>query len=112
MRQVWIEKANASKPLMRRRNDSGGIETGVLLKSRDESGGCLFLGLAVSGVQVARARSWLWHGTWELHTLVGGGVGGGLSRSSDEAPVMGVERRGWVARIQSRINQRVLGGVG
>jgi hypothetical protein len=26
---VWVEKANASEPLIRRRNDLGGIETGV-----------------------------------------------------------------------------------
>jgi hypothetical protein len=32
----------------------------------DEPGGCLFIGLVVSGVKVARARSRLQHGTWEL----------------------------------------------
>jgi hypothetical protein len=65
----------------------------------DEPGGCLFIGLVVSGVKVARARLRLRCGTWELLAL-GWGEGGGLSRSSDEAPVMGVERRGWVARVQ------------
>ena len=65
----------------------------------DEPGGCLLTGLVVSGVKVARARFRLQHGTWELLTLWGGCEGGGLSRSSGEAPVMGVERRGWVARV-------------
>lgn len=65
-RQVWVEKANASKPLMRRRNDLDGIETRVPQMLWDEPGGCLFIGLVVSGVKVARARSRLQHGTWEL----------------------------------------------
>jgi hypothetical protein len=33
------------------------IETGVSKRSRDESGGCPFIGQAVSGIQVTRARS-------------------------------------------------------
>jgi len=32
---------------------------------RDESGGCLFIGLVVSGMKVARARFRRWCGTWE-----------------------------------------------
>ncbi len=67
-RQVWVEKANASKLLLRRRNDLGDIETGVPQMSRDEPGGCLFIGLVVSGVKVARARLRLQRGTWELLT--------------------------------------------
>ncbi|GLY71724.1 hypothetical protein Atai01_83430 [Amycolatopsis taiwanensis] len=35
----------------------------------DELGGCLFTGLMVSGVEVARARSRRKHGTWELLVL-------------------------------------------
>jgi hypothetical protein len=31
---------------------------------------------------------------------------GGTARSSDEAPVMGVERRGGVKGLSSRVNQR------
>jgi hypothetical protein len=32
---------------------------------RDEPGGCLLIGQAVSGMEVARAWSWLLCGTWE-----------------------------------------------
>jgi len=41
------------------------IGTGVQALSREESGGCLSTGQAVSGVEVARARSGRWCGTWE-----------------------------------------------
>lgn len=75
-RQVWVEKANVSKPLTRRRKDLGGIETRVPQMSWDEPGGCLFIGLVVSGVKVARARLRLQHGTWELLTSWGLGVRG------------------------------------
>jgi hypothetical protein len=33
------------------------IETGVSRQSRDESGGCPFIGQVVSGIQATRARS-------------------------------------------------------
>ncbi len=33
------------------------IETGVSMRSRDESGGCPFIGQVVSGMQATRARS-------------------------------------------------------
>jgi len=33
------------------------IETGVSMRSRDESGGCPFIGQTVSGMQATRARS-------------------------------------------------------
>jgi hypothetical protein len=52
-------------PLMRRRKRIGDIETGVELLPRDEPGGCLLIGQAVSGVKVARAWSGLSCGTWE-----------------------------------------------
>ena len=51
--QVWVEKVNASKPLMRRRKDSDGIETRVPQMFWDEPGGCLLIGLVMSGVKVA-----------------------------------------------------------
>jgi hypothetical protein len=64
-RQVRAKKANASKPLMRRRKKIGGIETGESLRPRDEPGGCLPTGQAVPGVEVARAWLWLLRGTGE-----------------------------------------------
>ena len=41
------------------------IETGGVNRPRDEPGGCLLIGQAVSGMEVARAWSGLWCGTWE-----------------------------------------------
>jgi len=64
-RQVWITKASASEPLMKRRKQIGGIETGGAFGPRDEPGGCLLTGQAVSGVEVARAWSGLLCGTCE-----------------------------------------------
>jgi hypothetical protein len=64
-RQVRAEKANASKPLMTCRNAIDDIETGTGLPSRDQPGGCLLTGQAVSGMEVARARLRLRCGTWE-----------------------------------------------
>jgi hypothetical protein len=91
------------------------------MRSWDEPGGYLFTAPAASGVKRARARSRLLHGTGEPVVLesscwqargggrsssgrnrkrqsTGPGHGGGPSRSSDEAPVMGVERRGRAIR--------------
>jgi hypothetical protein len=65
MRQVRIEKANASEPLMKRRKRIDVIETGVQLLPRDKPGGGLLTGQVVTGVEVARARSRHRHGTWE-----------------------------------------------
>jgi hypothetical protein len=45
--------------------DSGGIETGDALEPRDEPGGCLLIGQAVSGMEVARVWSGLLCGTCE-----------------------------------------------
>ena len=72
--------------------------------SRDEPDGCLLIGLVVSGMKVARARSGLHNGTGELldtkrcplvevdarraQSLVACQEGG-TSCSSDAAPVMG-----------------------
>ena len=53
MRQVGIGKANVSEPLMKRRNNLDGIETGAKNRSRDEPGGCPFIGQAVSGMEAA-----------------------------------------------------------
>ena len=113
------------------------IETGNALEFRDGSGGCLLIGQVVSGVEVARAWSWLLHGTWEpvvprddqlvasgLRLAVSGKVSSGRSRegripvvghrdgpsrSSDEGPVMGLER--WGRAIQTRllVNHEVCG---
>ena len=56
--QVWITKASASEPLMRRRKRIGDIETGVESLPRDESGGCLLIGQAVSGMDGGASVVW------------------------------------------------------
>jgi hypothetical protein len=47
---VGTGKASGSEPLLKRRNNIDGIETGDGMSSRDGSGGCLLIGQAVSGV--------------------------------------------------------------
>ena len=96
------------------------IETGAFKKSRDEPGGCPSIGQVVSGMEAARVRSAA--SAWNVGRRVpirlsgprmaqaargsapGGGNrealstdaarAGGPARSSDEALVIGVERRG------------------
>ena len=62
---MWITKASASEPLMKCRKLIGGIETGDAFGLRDEPGGGLLIGQAVSGMEVARAWSGLLYGTCE-----------------------------------------------
>src|SRR5262249_31936343 len=67
----------------------------------------------------ARVRSWLEHGTWEPvasmpreklkwkpHESLSTDAGhrGGLARSSDEGPVMGLERRGQITQFRRGVN--------
>lgn len=119
---MWIVKASANEPLLTCRNTLGDIRTGNHRWSRDELSGNLFTGSAVSGMKRARARSRLSRGTGEpvvpgVPLLSGGAVGrtssggnreglstdlehrGGPSRSSAEAAVMAVERRGRIIRV-------------
>ena len=126
--QVWIVKASETEPLLTCRNAYGDIRTGMSSWLRDKSEGYLSTALVVSGMKRARARSRLLHGRGEpvvLESLSGDGWGGGRSSSgrnherrstgpghrggpscsSDEAPVMGVERRGRVIRVRSAINR-------
>ena len=141
-RQVWTTKASASEPLMKCRKQIGGIETGGSFGPRDEPGGCLLIGQAVSGMEVARAWSGLLCGTCEpvaptgrsasgavvgLRSVAhgrspssgnceglstGAGHRGGPSRSSGEGPVMGLERRGRIVRAGLAVNRLRVGGAG
>jgi hypothetical protein len=115
-------KANESKPLMKCRNALDDIKTEFCLSARDEPGRSLLMGQAVSGMKAARAWVRLLHGTWEPALRYGDqrngpcaywsrerdvqvvetmrarvalrNVRGGPSGSSDEGPVMGLERSG------------------
>jgi retron-type reverse transcriptase len=139
VRQVWITKASESEPLMRRRKRIGDIETGVESLPWDESGGCLLIGQAVSGVKVARAWSGLSCGTREPVAPTGwsasgavlscgrvsqartsssgncegesscAGHRGGPSRISGEGSVIGLERRGRVVLAGLAINRGDVG---
>jgi hypothetical protein len=140
--QVWITKANASKPLVKCRKSIGDIKTRACDWFWDESGGCLLTGQVVSGMKVARAWSGLLCGTWEpvapcprvasgacigLRSFVeartpssrncegessDAGHRGGPTRSSDEGPVMGLERRGRVVLACLAVNHSWVGGAG
>jgi hypothetical protein len=50
MRQMRIEKANVSEPLLKCRKRSGDIETGVAILLRDEPGGYPLTAQVVSGI--------------------------------------------------------------
>ena len=139
---MWITKASESEPPLKCRKRIGDIETGVESLPWDESGGCLLIGQAVSGVKVARAWSGLSCGTREPVAPTGwpasgavlsrgrssqartpssgnceglsscAGHRGGPSRSSGEGPVIGSERRGRVVLVSLAINRLRAGGVG
>ena len=116
-------KANVSESLMKCRDDyQHDIETGVSGCLPDEPGGCPLTGPVVSGMKVTRAWSAAvaWNlgrpismrlpvrvvrgrspsrGNCEVLSTDAGWVGG-LARSSEEASVMGVERRGQTTVIR------------
>jgi hypothetical protein len=131
-------KANESEPQVSCRKAVDDIETGACSLFRDESGGCLFIGQMVSGMYAARAWVRLLHGTWEpvvlrddqlvvfgLRLVVSGrapsgrnreartlvvGHRDGLSGSSVEGPVMGLERSGQTILRRSEVNHVCVGG--
>jgi hypothetical protein len=131
-------KANESEPQMKCRNASDDIETKFGLLTWDEPGGSLLIGQVVSGMYAARAWVRLLYGTWEPVVLradravvfdprsvgsgkVSGGrdregqvpvVGhrGGPSGSSDEGPVMGLERSGRAILRRLVVNHVAVGG--
>jgi RNA-directed DNA polymerase len=139
VRQVRAEKANESKPLMTCRKRIDDIETGRESFFRDEPGGYLPTAQAVSGIKAARAQFRLWCGTCEPVAPIpiwpftwacaatrptrgrtpsrrnGKGQStdaehrDGPTRSSDEGPVMGLERRGRVIRTRLVVNHRWVG---
>ena len=122
MRQVGIGKASESEPLLTCREVGMTSEPGRPTGVRDEPGGCPSIGQAVSGMKAARARSAAsarnlgrqaslqlgpatarWTGLARGSAPGGGNrealstvarPAGGPARSSDEAAVIAVERRG------------------
>jgi hypothetical protein len=62
---VRTEKASESEPSLTCRNAKNGVGTGGHGSPRDERGGYLSTAHVAPGMEVARARFRLWHGTWE-----------------------------------------------
>jgi hypothetical protein len=131
-------KANESEPQLTCRNARDDIKTRSGSLAWDESGGCLLIDQAVSGMYAARARVRLLYETWEpvvswddrpvacsLRRVVQGKVSsgrnregrvpdarhrGGPSGSSDEGPVMGLERSGRAIPARPLVNHDVCVG--
>ena len=100
----------------KRRND---VKTGVESLPRDQRWGDPLTASVASGIKVARVRSWLEHGTWEPVASMpreepkwkpheGQSTDarhrGGWARSSEEVPVMGMERRGPITQLRRGVN--------
>lgn len=133
-------KANESEPQVTCRKAVDDIKSGLGVWFRDESGGCLLIGQMVSGMYAARAWVRLLYGTWEpvvlrsdrsvafgLRPVVPGRAPsgrnrearapvaehrGGPSGSSDEGPVMGLERSGRAIQAWLAVNHVCVGGAG
>lgn len=114
--QVRTVESNASEPLMRCRKRRNDVKTGGLSLTRDQSGRNLFTAQMASGIKAARMRSRHLCGTWEPVTPMlreprkgrspecvstEAGYRDGATRSSEEGPVMGLERRGCPIRPES-----------
>ena len=87
-------KAIERKPLMKRREAPHDIRTRPYALGWDQFGGYLFTARAVSGVKVARAWSWVLHGTCEAGSISsrdGGGAGEPQAAESVRASVPLVE---------------------
>jgi hypothetical protein len=130
-------KASESEPPKTCRKLLDGIETRYVNLSWDEPGGDLFTAQAVPGIQVARARARLLCGTWEpvvsretgswsgdLRPALPGKAPSGRNRkgrspearhrdgspgSSDEGPVIGLERSGRAIQAKLTANHAVCG---
>jgi hypothetical protein len=116
---VRIGKANASEPPMKCRKRRDDVKTGEESLPRDQRWGDPLTASVASGIKVARVRSWLEHGTWEPVASMpreepkwkphegqstDAGHRGGWARSSDEVPVMGMERRGPIIQSGHGVN--------
>jgi hypothetical protein len=123
--QVRTVESNVSEPLMTCRKRRNGVETGGESLPRDQPGGNLSTAQAASGMKAARTRSRLLCGTWEPVTPMpreerkgkppkrastDAGYRGGATRSSEEGPVMGLERRGCPIRPEAT-KQPAMGGL-
>ena len=98
------------------------VKTGEESLPRDQRWGDPLTASVASGIKVARVRSWLEHGTWEPVASMprekpkwkphegqstDAGHRGGWARSSDEVPVMGMERRGPITQLRRGVNRAI-----
>ena len=96
---------------------SDDVKTGASLLLRDKAGGNLCTARSASGIEAARTRSGLLCGTWEPvvpmrretrkrqnreRLSTDAAHRGGVVSSSEEGPVMGLERRGHLNRHGGR----------
>jgi hypothetical protein len=117
-------ESNASEPLMRCRKRRDDVKTEGVSLPREECGGHLFTARTASGIEAARTRSRLLCGTWEPVTPMlresrkgkppkrvstDAGYRDGATCSSEEGPVMGLERRGCPIRPEMA-RQPAMGG--
>jgi hypothetical protein len=122
--QVRIVESNASEPLMTCRKRRDDVETRGESLPWDQSGRYLFTVQMASGMKAARTRSRLLCGTWEPVTPMprerrkgkppeclstDAGYRDGVTHSSEEGSVMGLERRGGPIRPETR-EQLATGG--
>lgn len=70
MRQVWVGKVSDKQTTVSVAKELDGVKTGVLNLPRDKPRGYLLTVWAASGVEVARARLGLFHGTWEPYRSI------------------------------------------
>ncbi len=123
--QVRTVESNVSEPLRTCRKRRDDVKTGGESLLRDQSGGHLSTAQMASGMKAARTWSRLLCGTWEPVTPMprerckgkppeclstDAGYRGGATRSSEEGPVMGLERRGCPIQLETR-EQLVTGGL-
>jgi len=119
--QVWIEKTNASEPLMNCRKRRNGVKTRGLSLSWDKSGRHLFTAQMASGRQggVSSVQALVRNvGTyvlmrreqlkWKTHESLSTEAGhrGGVARSSEEGSVMESERRRDTVQLDWKINRK------
>lgn len=112
--QVRFGKTNASEPLMTRRKRRNDVRTGKQSLARDQFWRYPLTARAASGVKVASVRFRLVQATgepvasmlrepskWKPHEDLSTDARhrGGPTRSSEEGPVMGLERRGWIVWV-------------
>ena len=119
MRQVRTREMNTSEPPLTCRNRLERHQNGDVMLAPDQPGGYLLTAQVVPGIEAASSESWLSRGTAGTRTAMAREkrkrrsreadsidvlCGDGAARSSVEASVMEVERRGCVIQLATTVN--------